>query len=80
MEDKKRKLYAYGAFVTVLIAVAGLVYFMMNQQANAAPSERGYYWGPMKAKSGNGYGDEQGRPVNAPSGTTEAPAKQNSVD
>lgn len=53
-----------------LVAAVAYVFMKMREQTDPAPSETGYYTGPMRAKGGNTWGTEDGKEVPPPGGQT----------
>jgi len=71
MQDRqRRKLWVAAALITAAAAIR-LMYGPTG--ARPAPSAPGYYYGPMKAKTGSGYGYEDGRPAPAPARQEKSP-------
>jgi len=66
MNDRRRIVYVILGALVLFAAMIRLMY--STAPSKPPPSGPGYYTGPMKAKSGNSYGTEDGRLVPAPPG------------
>jgi len=60
-------LLGFGALLLLAIVLRLVI---DSRPAKPPPSAPGYYAGPMKGKGGKSYGTEDGRPTEAPSGTS----------
>ena len=68
----RKNLYIIGG-VAVLAAAAVLLRVFLGGDGKPPPSAPGYYTGPMKAKGGDTYGNDDGQLVPKPEGAKSAP-------
>jgi hypothetical protein len=75
MTKNKRSLVLMVVFA---VSIAGAVVFFVTQSGDKRPppSASGYYAGPMRAKGSNHYGDDSGKEVPPPAGSSVNPQDQ----
>lgn len=65
MKNERRKI-VYSILGALLLFAVFVRLITHTSSQKPPPSASGYYTGPMKAKSGNSYGTEDGRIVQPP--------------